>query len=252
MEAWQLTLYGVISVIMSVLSGIAGAGGGFIMTPLSILLGLTPAQAVSSGKFNGLAVTLGSLGGLRVNRSHIRKRGIVAISLLALAVGLIVPAVIKAFESQWYQITLGVIILLLIPVMVYKKVGLKPHRPTGLQKSIGSILLAVSLFLQGVFSGGLGTLVNIVLMGFLGMSAIEANITKRLSQVVLNVVIILGVLGSGLIYWPVVFIGMITATLGGYIGGHLALKKGDEFIMTIMIGLMVLSALLLIIDGIHH
>jgi len=49
MHAWQLLIYGVTGFVMSVFSGIAGAGGGFVMTPLLILLGLTPAQAVSSG-----------------------------------------------------------------------------------------------------------------------------------------------------------------------------------------------------------
>lgn len=251
MEPWQLIVYGVVSIIMSVLSGIAGAGGGFIMTPLSILFGLTPAQAVSSGKFNGLALTIGSLGGMRVNRADLRKRGIAFIAALSLIVGLLVPFIIKAFDSKWYQLTIGVIILLLIPVMIYKKVGLKPHKPSTLQKGIGGVLLTLSLFLQGIFSGGLGALVNVVLMGFMGMSAMEANITKRLSQVVLNVVIIFGVLGSGLIYWPVVIIGLFTATLGGYVGGHLALKRGDTFIMTIMIGLMILSGVLLIGDALN-
>lgn len=249
METWQLIIYGVVSIITSILSGIAGAGGGFIMTPLSILFGLTPAQAVSSGKFNGLALTVGSLGGLRVQKSYLRKRGVAVIAGLSLVVGLLVPIVIKAFDSKWYQLTLGIIILLLVPLMIYKKVGLRPHATSRLQKGIGGVLLTISLFLQGVFSGGLGALVNVVLMGFLGMSAIEANITKRLSQVVLNVVIIAGVLGSGLIYWPVVVIGMFTATIGGYIGGHMALKRGDRFIMTIMIGLMVASALFLIGDA---
>lgn len=252
METWQLVVYGIASVVMSIFSGIAGAGGGFIMTPLSILLGLTPAQAVSSGKFNGLAVTIGSLGGLKINRSKIHKKPVIVITILALLVGLLVPYFIKIFDSTWYQICLGIIILLLIPVMLYKKVGLQPRQTTPVQKGIGGVLLTVSLFLQGLFSGGLGALVNVVLMGFLGMTATEANITKRLSQLVLNTVIILGVLGSGLIYWPIVLVGMFTATLGGYIGGHLALKKGDHFIMTVMVVLMALSALLLIVDALRH
>jgi uncharacterized protein len=249
MEAWQLVVYGVAGFIMSILSGIAGAGGGFIMTPLLILLGLTPAQAVSSGKFNGLAVTIGSLSGLRKYSGKISKHRVAAIMILAFVVGLLVPFIIKSLESRVYRITLGIILLLMIPIMIYKKVGIKPHQPSLIQKGFGGILLTISLFLQGVFSGGLGSLVNIVLMGMLGMTASEANITKRWSQLILNTTIIFGVLGSGLIIWQVVAAGVGSGLVGSYIGGRLAIQKGDEFIVNVMLVLMLISGLVLIIGA---
>jgi uncharacterized membrane protein YfcA len=55
MNGWELVLFAIVCFGMSVFSGFAGGGAGFIITPVSIFLGLTPAQAVSSGKFNGLA-----------------------------------------------------------------------------------------------------------------------------------------------------------------------------------------------------
>lgn len=231
---------------MSVFSGIAGAGGGFIMTPLAILLGLTPAQAVSSGKFNGLATTLGSLGGLRSAQSRVRKAQIVAIMILAFAVGLLVPFAIKAFDNRTYRMVLGVLLLLMIPLMACKKVGLKPHKPTRLQKGLGGVLLTVSLFLQGAFSGGLGSLVNIVLMGMLGQTANEAHITKRWSQLILNTTIIFGVFSSGFIVWPVVAVGVSTNLVGSYIGGRIAIQKGDGFAVSVLLVLMAISALFLI------
>src|SRR6187551_1400339 len=214
MNWWQLVVFGAVGFVASIFSGIAGAGGGFVVMPLMILLGLTPAQAVSSGKFNGLSATIGSLGGLRVKYSAIRKRRVAAIMLVAFGVGLIVPHIIKALDNRWYRIILGVLILLMIPIMIRKKVGVKPHTPTLPQKALGGVLLTGSLFLQGAFSGGLGSLVNIVLMGLLGETANEAHVTKRLSQIVLNVTVIFGVAGAGLIVWPVVAVGVSVALVG--------------------------------------
>ncbi len=231
---------------MSILSGIAGAGGGFVMTPLLILLGLTPAQAVSSGKFFGLSVTVGSLSGLSEYRGKISKRSIGAIMVLAFLVGLIVPFIIKALESRFYQLTMGIILLLMIPLMIYKKMGIKPHKPSLAQKGLGGILLTVSLFFQGTFSGGLGSLVNIVLMGMLGQTAVEANITKRWSQLILNITIIFGVFGSGLIVWPVAAVAVLAGLSGSYIGGRLAVKEGDTFVINVMLLLMLAAGLILI------
>jgi uncharacterized membrane protein YfcA len=74
------------------------------------------------------------------------------------------------------------------------------------------------------------------------MSAVEANLTKRWSQVVLNITIIIGVVLSGLVIWNVAAIGVVTTFAGSYIGGKMAVNKGDGFIVKIMIGMMLASA----------
>lgn len=166
--------------------------------------------------------------------------------ILALVVGLFVPFVIKSLDSEVYRVALGIILLLMIPVLLIKKVGIKAHKPKRLQKNVGYVFLTIALFLQGVFSGGLGTLVNIVLMGMLGMTATEANVTKRWSQLILNSTIVIGVLFSGLIMWEVLLVIVPATLIGGYIGGKIAVKKGNKFIMDTMILLMVVSAIALI------
>jgi uncharacterized membrane protein YfcA len=249
MEIWQLAIYGAVGFAMSILSGIAGAGAGFVTTPLAIFLGLPPAQAVSTGKLNGLAVSIGSLSGMSKVRSSVTWRRIIPVMLLALAVGLVTPFIIKSLDNSFYRIALGIILLLMIPIVILKKVGLKPRRPKTWQKITGGGLLTLSLLLQGIFSGGLGSLVNIVLMGMLGMTAIEANITKRWSQMILNTTIVLGVVGSGLIVWQVGIVGAVSTLAGSYIGGRMAVYKGNAFIMHVMVALMLVSGVALLLSA---
>lgn len=217
------------------------------MTPLGIFLGLTPAQSVSTGKFNGLAITIGALLGMKRIHGHISKARVIPVMVLAFLVGLLAPFAIKSFDNEAYRVALGIILLLMIPIVLIKKIGIKPHQTNKLQKVAGGGLLTLALALQGIFSGGLGALVSVVLMGMLGMTAIEANLTKRWSQLILNVMIILGVLASGLIVWSAVVVGIFTTFSGGYIGGRIAVRKGDVFIMRILVILMFVSAVLLII-----
>lgn len=242
----DLIIYGAAVFLSAILSGIAGAGGGFIMTPLLIFLGATPAQAVATGKLSGLSISLGSIGGMRsVPKSS--KRRLIVIASLAFIIGLLAPLVIVRLESELYRNILGVLLLAMIPILIWKKVGHTEMHPTVTKKAIGYILLIVSLGLQAIFSGGLGTLVNLVLMAFLGMPALEANVTKRYSQVILNTVIVLGVVLTGLIIWPVAIIGIVMAGLGGFIGGKIAVKRGNTFVMSIFIVLMLFSALELLL-----
>jgi uncharacterized protein len=246
MNGLELVIFGFAGIVMSFFSGIAGAGGGFVMTPLGIFLGLTPAKSVSSGKFSGLSVTIGSLFGMKAASGKVTKAKVIPIMILAFAVGLLVPFVIKSLDSGVYRVILGVILLLMIPVVIFKKVGIEPHNPTKVQKLTGAGLLTTALVLQGVFSGGLGTLVNVVLMGMMGMTALEANLTKRWSQLILNITIIFGVIGSGLVMWNVVAVGVCSSFVGSYLGGKVAIHKGDVFIMRVMVVLMFVSSLALI------
>lgn len=247
MNGVELALFGFIGFGMSILGGIAGGGGGFVMTPLAIFFGLSPAQAVSTGKFAGLSITIGSLFGMKQAHGRVSRRKVVPVMVLALLVGLLSPFAIRSLDSEVYRVVLAVLILLMIPIMIVKKVGITVRQPKPWQKVAGGGLLTLALMMQGIFSGGMGVLVNVVLMGMLGMSAVEANLTKRWSQVILNTTIIIGVVLSGLVVWHVAAVGVTTTFVGSYIGGRLAVSKGDAFVVKIMIGLMAVSALMLLL-----
>jgi uncharacterized protein len=243
MEAFELVIFGVIGFVMAVISGISGGGAAMITTPLGILLGLTPAQSVATGKFSGLSVTLGSLSGMRRGHDKISIRRVIPIMFLAFLIGLLSPGIISSLDNDIYRILIAILLLLMIPVLLIRKIGIRPHHPKLWQKYIGSFLLSLSLLLQGAFSTGLGTLVNIVLMSFFGMTATEANITKRWSALILNATIIAGILGSGLVVVDVVIVAMCSTLAGSYVGGRVAMIKGDSFIMNVTLLLVLASAI---------
>lgn len=239
----ELIIYGVVTFLTAIFGGIAGAGGGFIVTPLLIFFGASPAQAVATGKVGGLTISLASLRGMRGIERTKSRRSLIAIIVLSVLIGLAAPAAITRLDSEVYRNVLAIMLLVMIPILIIKKVGHTEHHPGTLKKIAGYGLLVVALGLQAVFASGLGTLVVIVFMGFLGMSALEANLTKRYSQVVLNVVVIAGLLSTGLIMWKVAAVGSVAAGAGGYIGGHMAAKKGNAFVMTILIISIFIAAL---------
>jgi len=234
---------------MSILSGIAGAGGGLVMTPLSIFLGMPPASAVASGKFNGIALTIGSLTELRHYHTRATKRRIIAIMLLALVIGLGVPVVIKSFDSRYYRLALGTILLIILPLLYYRRVGMRAFDPTPLQKVLGVIFLPTSFIIEGIFSSGAGVITSVVLTGLFGQTTTEAQITRRWEQITLNVAIVLSLLTSGLIFWSLAIVGAVSSLLGSMIGARLAIKEGDIFATHVLLGLTAVSAVAIIISS---
>lgn len=216
------------------------------MTPFMIFLGLTPQQAIASGKIGGLGVTLGSLQGLTKAKVH-RKKPIILMMILAGVVGVIAPHLITRLDNEVYRNILGVLIILLVPLMIYKKVGVKKRSPATWQKIIAGPVLFGTLLLQAVFSGGMGSLVVLTLMSLVGMTALEANVTKRFSQVLMNSLLVIGLWGTGLIIWEVAIVLFSCNIVGGYIGAHIAIKQGDKFVTYVIAGLMIVSGIGLLI-----
>lgn len=242
----ELACYGIVSFGTAILSGVAGGGAGFINAPLLILFGLSPAQAIATGKLAGLSIALSSLGGLRKVVADRPKRQLGAIVALALVVGILSPFVITNLDSDLYRKILGVFLLAMIPVLLFKKLGRTSGHPSARKQIVGYTLLAPVLALQGIFGAGMGTLVNVVLMACMGMSALEASAAKRYSQVVLNTVIVIGVLASQLIVWEAALVGVICSAVGAYAGAKLAVRRGNEFVIGTLIVLSVASALFLL------
>lgn len=242
----ELIIYGIASVLTSLFSSVAGGGGGFIITPLLIFLGLSPAQAVANGKFMGFSLAISNVRVLRKQKLH-SWSDIIPLIAISVVVGLIAARFIVKIDGEVYQKMIGVLILSMVPLVHFKKVGHSSRVVSRNRKAIGYVLTTGTLSMQAMFSSGLGTLVNLSLMSFGGMSAMEAGINRRYSQLFLNGVLIAGLWGSGLIVWSIVVVGILANLVGGTIGAHMALKKGNAYVMTTLKVLMVCSGVALLL-----
>lgn len=246
MSDYELLLIGLVGFLLAILSGIAGGGGGFVMTPMLIFLGLSPAQAVATGKLGGLSMAVGSLVGMRPNRKLDKTILIIAISLSVIT-GLLASKLIVSLDEDVYGNILGVALMVIAPIMLIKKIGYQ-EKSLGLKRKIlGYVVLSLTLFFQGLLSGGFGVFVSIALMSGLGLNAIQSNITKRITQLVLNSVIVLSLIGSGLILWNVAIVMIMVNLVGSALGGRIAVKKGSVFVTKVMAGLALVSGLALLI-----
>jgi uncharacterized membrane protein YfcA len=237
-----------VCIISSTLSGMAGGGGGFIITPFFIWLGLTPQQAVVTGKFGAFGLYAGAVSAFRKRMLDDKKFSLFIITL-SLVTGITAALILKNIDSKPLQILMGALMLGMLPLMAQSNKDLLKPIPSNSLKAIGTALMIVILLLQGVLSSGVGALVSAILIIFFGKTAIEANILKRKSSIVVSGVVVLALFSSGLINFKFGFAAMAGGLIGGYLGSKTALKKGDNFARYALMIFMVISGIWLILSA---
>jgi uncharacterized membrane protein YfcA len=240
----------VASLAANFFSALSGGGAGLIQFPMLIFLGLPFGVALATHKVASVALGLGAT--LRhLKESHLERR----FSLIILGAGL--PGVVLGaltilhIPERAATLALGGLTLGLGLYSVFKpRLGME-HAPKNQQGRalIGGMagLFAVG-FLNGSITSGTGLFLTIWLIRYFGLDYTRAvAYTLILCGLVWNGTgaLVLGVIGTVAWGWmPALLAGSI---IGGYLGSHLAIRKGNLWIkrsfeiVTILIGLKLIT-----------
>jgi len=239
-------LIAIVGLVSGIISGIGGGGGAMLMIPAFIFTGLPPQMAVATAKMSGIG---GDFGGLVafIKSGHIRKDIIKIMIPIAIIIGLVTPLVFAAVESKGFQIALALFMILMLPTLFVKKKTFKP--PTHKHKLAGYSLYTVVLFLQGIFSGGVGSLAVYVLTLLFGTSKLETMATRRAIVAVMSPITVVALLIGGFVDIKFGLAGLVTAFIGTHIGARFVLKRGETFVSIVMAITILISSIALLINA---
>jgi uncharacterized membrane protein YfcA len=231
--------------VASILSGMAGGGGGFVVTPLLIASGLTPQQSIASGKLGALGLDAGAIAAFRRKQTK-HKTLEVSLIIAGILIGIVSSFTIRHIGNHHLQLIMGILNLSMIPLLFIKHHTLKSRRRNLLFQGLGIIAIFIAMLLGGIFSSGAGTLINVFLILFFGVSSLETNMIKRKASLISDSVIIAGLLTSSLIIYKYGLVVMAAALVGGYIGSKFALHEGERFARYALVVFMVVSGIWLV------
>lgn len=234
------------SLAANFLSALSGGGAGLIQFPVLIFLGLPFGVALATHKIASVALGLGAT--LRhLKESHLERR----FSLIILGAGL--PGVVLGaltilhVPERAATLALGVLTLGIGLYSVFRSSLGMAHQPRnrqGVGLAAGMAGLFFIGFLNGSITSGTGLFLTLWLIRWFGLDYTRAvAYTLILCGLVWNGTgaLVLGVIGTVAWSWmPVLLAGSI---LGGYLGSHLAIRKGNRWVkrsfetVTILIGL---------------
>jgi uncharacterized membrane protein YfcA len=240
----QLALF-VASFLANWFSALSGGGAGLIQFPMLIFLGLPFGVALATHKVASVALGLGAT--IRHwKESHLERR----FALIILGAGL--PGVILGASfilqvpERWATVALGVLTMALgIYSFLKPKLGLEhePKNRSGRALFTGVLGLFVIGVLNGSITSGTGLFLTMWLIHRFGLDYKRAvAYTLVLCGLFWNGTgaVVLGLIGKIAWDWmPALLAGSL---LGGYLGSHFALKKGNRWIkrafevVTVLIG----------------
>jgi len=246
MEYYSQLILFLISLIANIFSAFSGGGAGLIQLPVLLFLGLPFSTALATHKVASVALGIGAT--LRHFRNNTLERHFTLFILLTGLPGVVVGAnIILEIPEQYARFSLGALILGLgIYSSLNKALGqhYQPlHRNLHGYISGGLVIFFIGI-LNGSLTSGTGLFVTLWLIRWYGLDYKRAvAYTLVLVGLFWNGAgaITLGILSQIQWNWlPALLLGSL---LGGYIGAHLSIIKGNQLIkrafevITILVGL---------------
>jgi uncharacterized membrane protein YfcA len=236
----------VVSLLANLFSAFAGGGAGLLQLPALIFLGLPFAVALATHKIASVALGIGATV-RHLREGGLQRRYVLFILACGLPGVLLGANLILQVPGRYAEVALGVLTVGLGLYSVLKgQMGLQeqPRHREGAGLWIGGSVLFVIGVLNGSLTSGTGLFVTLWLVRWFGADYRQAvAYTLVLVGVAWNGAgaLTLGIIGEVRWDWlPVLLLGSL---IGGYVGAHLAILKGNRWIkrafevITLLVGL---------------
>ena len=218
---------------------VVAAGGSLLTIPMLIFLGLPPLEANGTNRIAIIAQNIMAV-------SRYQKKKLIPYSFaiwpaISATIGSVLGAMIVAEldEHLFNRILAIVMALVAFTLLVSPKQVVSEPRITGKHKW----LAVLGFFFVGIYGGflhaGIGVFMLLLLTGVSRYNLVSANAIKIFVALV-YVAASFGVfLFHGAVNWKYGLILAVGNTLGGWVGTHVVVNKGDKWIKVILIAVVI-------------
>lgn len=243
-----ITLF-LVALVANGVSALAGGGAGLLQLPALLFLGLPFPVALATHKIATVALGAGAtLRHLKSTRFDARLTGLL---LLAGLPGVLLGAwVIVITPPQWAIKALGLLTLLLGLYSFFKpELGLQSHprHRHGFRFWMGAVVVFIGAVLNGSLSSGTGLFVTLWLVYWFGLDyKVAVAYTLLLVGLFWNATGAAALALLSEVQWSWLPALLLGSFVGGYIGAHWSIVKGNRWIkwvfesITIVVGLKLL------------
>jgi len=235
LELWQGAVLIVVGIVGGFLNVMAG-GGSLITVPVMVFMGLPGPVANGTNRIAILAQNLTAI-------VTFARRGFsdykLSLTLAACAIpGALAGALVGTqLEGVWFNRALALIMIAVMLVMYFDKGATEQsqdHQPTRRQLFNGHLLMVGAGFWGGFIQLGVGFILMPILNRVMGLDLVRTNMHKVFIIAVYTIAA-LSVFASQIeLMWVVGIVLALGNAIGGYLGAHFAVTKGEGLIRLVL------------------
>ena len=224
--------------IAGFVDAVAG-GGGLIQVPaLLVLMPQLPIATVfGTNKFASIWGT-GTAAVQYARKVPMEWRVILPAALSALIFGFLGSMTLSLLRPDALRPLIFVLLMIVLVYTIWKKDFGSLHAPKltpRLQIGAGVLIGAALGFYDGFFGPGTGSFLIFAFVGVLGFSFLAASAAAKIVNVVTNLAAIAYFSWNGNILYGAAMAMAVCNTAGGFLGSHMAIRKGSGFVRSLLV-----------------
>lgn len=207
--------------------GSIAGGAGFISLPGLVMLGVPADIAIATNKLADLGrFVFASIKFVRSKK--VVWKLVLSLAPLAFIGGSIGASVVLEIDRDLLRRLMGIVILCLVPLgFINKSFGVLSSTVSRFKMVIGHLVYFLISLYGGSLQVGSGPMLLYAVVYFFGLTIIQANATSSFCWLFLTISSLFTFISRGVINWPVGIAMMIGSSIGGHLGAHVAVAKGD-------------------------
>lgn len=235
LEWWQFGMLVTVGIAGGFLNVMAG-GGSLLTVPVMVFLGLPGAVANGTNRIAILAQNLTAI-------ATFARRGLkdfrLSLTLAACALpGAVIGALVGTrLDGIWFNRALALIMIGVMLVMYLDKGPSErsaSHQPNRGQLFRGHALMLGAGFWGGFIQIGVGFIIMPILNRVMGLDLVRTNMHK-VFIIATYTIAALTIFASQIeMLWVVGIVLAVGNSIGGYLGAHFTIKKGDKLIRLVL------------------
>lgn len=245
LEPWMIALLALAAFGAGLVDAIAG-GGGLVTVPVLLAAGLPVPVALATNKgqasFGAISSFLSfwSRGGVDRARAPLAfVCGFVGSLAGARVLLLVKPEPLKPIVL--------VLLLAAAGVVAYPRKPKTGEARSWAMLALGPIAFALG-FYDGFFGPGVGSMLIVAFVMVFGDSVTRASGNAKVVNLASNLAALLLFALKGAVVWRLVAPMAVANATGAFVGARLALKRGDDFVRTVVLGVVTVLVLKMAYD----
>jgi uncharacterized protein len=234
-ELWQAGLLVAVGMVAGFLNVMAG-GGSLLTVPVLVFLGLPGPVANGTNRIAILAQNLTAV-------TTFFRRGFSEFRLSLTLAGCALPGALAGalvgtrLDGDWFNRILALVMIAVMLVMHFDKGSSerpRDYQPTHKQLVRGHLMMVAAGFWGGFIQLGVGFIIMPILNRALGLDLVRTNMHK-VFIIATYTIVALAVFASQVeIAWVVGLALALGNAIGGYLGAHFTVSKGDKLIRLVL------------------